>query len=98
MSSLRNGADSVLFALSCASCSSMVMRSRRGPYMLGQSTIEAVGLRFRYGRTWAVDGVSLEIPAGEILCIIGPNGAGKTTLLSLLGGMVLPQQGHVRVF
>jgi ABC-2 type transport system ATP-binding protein len=66
--------------------------------MAGQATIEAVGLRFRYGRTWAVDGVSLEIGAGEILCVVGPNGAGKTTLLSLLGGMVLPQQGHVRVF
>ncbi len=60
--------------------------------------IEAVGLRFRYGREWAVDGVSLEIPRGEVLCVIGANGAGKTTLLSLLGGMVLPQQGHVRVF
>lgn len=66
--------------------------------MAGQTTIEAVGLQFRYGRTRAVDGVSLDIGAGEILCVIGPNGAGKTTLLSLLGGMVLPQQGHVRVF
>lgn len=66
--------------------------------MPGQATIEAVGLQFRYGRTRAVDGVSLEIGAGEILGVIGPNGAGKTTLLSLLGGMVLPQLGHVRVF
>lgn len=66
--------------------------------MTGQVTVEAVGLRFRYGRSYAVDGVSLELRAGEALCVIGPNGAGKTTLLSLLGGMVLPQQGHVRVF
>ncbi len=63
-----------------------------------ETAIEAVGLRFRYGREWAVDGVSLDIARGEVLCVIGANGAGKTTLLSLLGGMVLPQQGHVRVF
>jgi ABC-2 type transport system ATP-binding protein len=66
--------------------------------MVAQVAVEAVGLRFRYGRTWAVDGVSLDIAPGEVLCVIGANGAGKTTLLSLLGGMVLPQQGHVHVF
>jgi len=66
--------------------------------MPGQVSVEAVGLRFRYGRSYAVDGVSFELREGEVLCVIGPNGAGKSTLLSLLGGMVLPQQGHVRVF
>jgi ABC-2 type transport system ATP-binding protein len=65
---------------------------------LAETAIEAADLRFRYGRAYAVDGVSLEVERGEVLCVIGANGAGKTTLLSLLGGMVLPQQGHVRVF
>lgn len=66
--------------------------------MSSDAVLEAVGLRHKYGLTTAIDGVSLEVPGGEILCIIGSNGAGKTTLLSLLGGMILPQRGHVRVF
>ena len=60
--------------------------------------LTAVGLRKKFGFTRAVDGISLEIPRGEVLCIIGPNGAGKTTLLLLLGGVILPSAGHVTVF
>jgi ABC-2 type transport system ATP-binding protein len=52
----------------------------------------------RFGRTAAVDGVTLELRAGESVCVVGPNGAGKTTLLLLLAGITLPSSGHVRVF
>jgi putative ABC transport system ATP-binding protein len=45
----------------------------------------------------AVDGVSLEVAAGEVVLIIGPNGSGKTTLLSILGGLVRETSGSVRV-
>ena len=45
----------------------------------------------------AVDGVSLDVQAGEMVLIIGPNGSGKTTLLSMLGGLVRPTRGSVRV-
>ena len=45
----------------------------------------------------AVDGVSLRVERGEVVLIIGPNGSGKTTLLSILGGLVRPTRGSVRV-
>lgn len=45
----------------------------------------------------AVDDISLEIKAGEILGILGPNGAGKTTLLRMLGKLMRPSAGTVSI-
>ncbi len=50
------------------------------------------GVTFR-----AVDDVSLTVNRGEVVLIIGPNGSGKTTLLSMLGGLVRPTSGTVRI-
>jgi ABC-2 type transport system ATP-binding protein len=47
----------------------------------------------RYGRMLAVDGLSLEVPAGVIAGFIGPNGAGKTTTMGMLLGLVDPTAG-----
>lgn len=52
----------------------------------------------KFGRTVAVDQVSLQVFKGESLCVIGANGAGKTTLLYLLGGVAYPTRGHATVF
>ena len=60
-------------------------------------TITADGLRKRYGDVRAVDGVSLEVPAGEFFGILGPNGAGKTTLLEIIEGLREPDEGRVSV-
>jgi ABC-2 type transport system ATP-binding protein len=48
--------------------------------------IRAEGLTKRYGRTLALDGLDLAIPAGEVYGFLGPNGAGKTTTIRLLPG------------
>ncbi len=45
----------------------------------------------------ALDGVSLELRAGEIFGLIGPNGAGKTTLIKAVLGLIEPDEGQVRV-
>jgi branched-chain amino acid transport system ATP-binding protein len=51
-----------------------------------------------FGGLAAVDGVSLEIPAGERRVLIGPNGAGKTTLFHCITGTLSPTRGRVSLF
>ncbi len=53
--------------------------------------------RERGGETRALDRVSLNAAAGEVLVLLGPNGAGKTTLLKLISTMLLPDAGSVTV-
>lgn len=54
-------------------------------------------LSMRFGATKALDGVSLEVPAGSRLGIVGPNGAGKSTLLSIIAGQLKPTGGSVAI-
>ncbi|RUT92657.1 ABC transporter ATP-binding protein [Mesorhizobium sp. M7A.T.Ca.US.000.02.2.1] len=49
----------------------------------------------RFGGLVAVNDVSFEVKAGEILGLIGPNGAGKTTMFDLLAGSILPTSGEI---
>jgi energy-coupling factor transport system ATP-binding protein len=53
--------------------------------------------RFRYDTVTAVDDVTLELRRGQVAALMGRNGSGKTTLLRLLGGLLQPQHGRVRV-
>ena len=55
------------------------------------------GVRLHHGRTRALDGIDLELPAGRLTGLIGPDGVGKSTLLSLLAGAHAVQEGRVRV-
>jgi iron complex transport system ATP-binding protein len=52
---------------------------------------------FGYGERRVVDGLTLEIPRGQLLGVIGPNGAGKSTIVRLLLGLLQPDGGRVRV-
>jgi ABC-2 type transport system ATP-binding protein len=51
----------------------------------------------RYGDTVAVDDLSFEVPAGQILGFLGPNGAGKSTTLKMLTGMLDPTSGTATI-
>jgi heme exporter protein A len=60
--------------------------------------LEVEHLARRFGRTVAVDDLSLCIEAGEAVALFGPNGAGKTTFLRLCATLLRPSAGRVRVF
>ena len=49
----------------------------------------------KFGGVRAVDGVSLDIPAGEFFALLGPSGCGKTTLLRMLAGFETPDEGRI---
>lgn len=55
------------------------------------------GLIIKYGKRVAVDGVSFELTAGEIVLMLGPNGAGKSTTLSAMAGAIVQSAGTITV-
>jgi len=61
------------------------------------SAIEAINLSKSFGSLTAVDGLNLEVDAGEVVGFLGPNGAGKSTTLRLLLGLLRPTSGEARL-
>lgn len=61
------------------------------------SAIELIGLTKRFGRTWAVNDLSLQVARGSTFGLIGPNGAGKSTTIKMLMGMLSPTSGKARI-
>ncbi len=59
--------------------------------------VQANGIKKYFGKVHAVDGVDLNIKAGEIYGLVGSDGAGKTTTMRLLVGALLPDQGDVTI-
>jgi ABC-2 type transport system ATP-binding protein len=59
--------------------------------------IETRDLVKRFGRTTALDGLSMSVPKGEVFGFLGPNGAGKTTAVKILLGLVAPTAGSASV-
>jgi branched-chain amino acid transport system ATP-binding protein len=60
--------------------------------------LEAEGLQTYYGKSHILQGVSLQVPEGEIITLLGRNGAGKTTTMRSLVGLTPARQGSVRIF
>ncbi len=62
-----------------------------------ENLIEVRDLHKRFGALVAVDGVSLDIPRGEVLGFLGPNGAGKSTTMKMITGFIAPTSGAVSI-
>ncbi len=61
------------------------------------SALEVTKVRKTYGRTVALDEVSLSVAAGQFVALLGPNGAGKSTLFQLLSGLYVPDTGELHI-
>ncbi|WP_033290652.1 amino acid ABC transporter ATP-binding protein [Amycolatopsis jejuensis] len=59
--------------------------------------VDLRGIHKRFGRTTALNGVSLAVPAGSVVCIIGPSGSGKTTALRCINCLEKPDSGLIYV-
>ncbi|MFI6283259.1 ABC transporter ATP-binding protein [Streptomyces sp. NPDC051018] len=62
-----------------------------------QTVVRLDGVRKEYGDQLALDGVTLEIRAGEAVAVMGPSGCGKSTLLNMIAGLDRPSSGTVTV-
>jgi iron(III) transport system ATP-binding protein len=61
------------------------------------ASVELKGLTKHYGNAAAVDGVSLSVEHGQLVCLLGPSGCGKTTTLRLIAGFIEPSAGEIQV-
>ncbi len=64
---------------------------------MADPAIRVDGIRYAYGDVVAVDDVSFDVGAGEILGFLGPNGAGKSTTLKIMTGLLDPQAGTMTI-
>lgn len=68
------------------------------PAHAGSPAVEVQGLSVVLDGKTALEGVTFQLRAGDLLAVVGPNGAGKTTLLRVLSGTLPPTAGEVRIF
>jgi len=65
------------------------------PAAMAGGTVQLVDLVKRFGEVTAVDGVNLQMPAGEFFSLLGPSGCGKTTTLRMIAGFERPTEGAI---
>jgi ABC-2 type transport system ATP-binding protein len=65
--------------------------------MTMEETIKVTGLRKRFGRTVALDGMSFTVRPGQVTGFVGPNGAGKSTTMRVILGLDAPDAGQALV-
>lgn len=64
---------------------------------MNEITLQTSNLCKNYGRTTALDDVSLTLTSGRIVGLLGPNGSGKTTLIKILNGLLTPTSGSAQI-
>ena len=65
--------------------------------LAAEPIIDIAGVRKSFGRTVALDGLSMQVAEGKVSALLGANGAGKTTLVRILATLLAPDAGRVTV-
>jgi len=65
--------------------------------LVEMALVEMTNVAKHFGKVIALNGVSLTVNAGEVLCLLGDNGAGKSTLIKVLSGVHKPTKGQIRM-
>lgn len=77
--------------------SNEALRSKAGSQPTSLPVVDVSGVVKTYGTLVALSGIDLRVFPGEIYGLLGPNGAGKSTLIKMIGGMLQPSAGSIRV-
>ena len=91
-------------SLFSANANSMIDKTTGLGAVAPRKAYQVRDLRFHYhhqsrgAANWALDGLTFDVDAGEILGIVGPNGSGKTSLLKLLAKVLRPHAGDMALF
>ena len=64
---------------------------------MSTATVAVTGLHKHYGKTHALRGLELTVPAGTVCGLLGPNGAGKTTAVRVLATLAAPSAGQAQL-
>ena len=72
-------------------------QDRQGRVAAEPPLLELDGIRAKYGKAVALDGVSLRVQPGEVVSVLGANGAGKTTMTRVITGLLPATSGEVRM-
>ena len=68
------------------------------PGAANETVLRVENVRVAYGESVVVDGATLEVKAGEVICLMGRNGAGKTTLMKAVMGILQQRSGDIELF
>ena len=64
---------------------------------MNDNVIEVAGVKKKFPGVQALKGINLNIPAGKITGIVGPNGSGKSTLLKIISGLIVKDEGQIKI-
>lgn len=76
----------------------MQRRGRESPHAAGAVLLDIDRVSAHYGGRSALEAVSLQLEAGQLMAVVGPNGAGKSTLFKVVAGIHRPTSGTVQVY